>query len=774
MSLPFLVLRQHVETIADRTHGYQIYMGGTADGVNTRDPVGYGNYGQTWEPNLSVCLENTGDTPVRNPWIVINGKRDWRSLEKILKEVLAEGMSEAEKARAIWEFARRHRYHFTTADDEVKDTVKMLNVYGYTLCWDEAYTVANLWQAAGLKIRRGMPHGHCTTEVFFDGQYHLLDSDEHLLVLQRDNETIAGEEEIARDHDLMKRTHVYGILSPESRQTSEQAAALFAPTGFRAGGRPFIGGHRMDLTLRPGEALLWEWADRGKYHGRGQRPPRLANGRLRYLPRLDAGFARWADRAINLRAAGDGLVAEAPEQEAELIYSLASPYVMVGGHAELEAEGRWKAEWSRDGKNWSPVAAGEKTFSLDSHFPPTAPATYSCYLRLRGFGLAVRRLAIEVDLQMAPLSLPALELGLNQIQYTDESEDPRQVRITHRWNERSDLQSPPAPPRPLFPAPGAAVRGTQFAFAWEEVPGATDYHFELSAREDMKYVLSPTFEKLVSRTPSAGRAEWRIPAEGLLNPGQTYYWRVRARSAEGLWGEWSPVWSFIPWAPAVPQELHLEVDAERRQLILHWQPGPGGTPVDHYEIYGSNERGFTASRDPYPVFQGRDGGEAIFPANLLTTTETTSLVVAGPEIPDEQGNRAFYRVIAVDAEGTRSGPSDYAEAPRPFIYTLPLPQAAVGQTWVYPVKVLHSIGDLRCLSDGPHRYFSAFRDGDELRFILDEAPDFVALDERTGLMTARPGPEHLGFHTITFRVQNGQGGVDGQGFDLEVVVPKNS
>ena len=79
-------------------------------------------------------------------------------------------------------------------------------------------------------------------------------------------------------------------------------------------------------------------------------------------------------------------------------------------------------------------------------------------------------------------------------------------------------------------------------------------------------------------------------------------------------------------------------------------------------------------------------------------------------------------------------------------------------------------GDLRAESDGPKRYFSAFRDSDQFRYLLDEGPAFIHLDADTGLITATPGREHLGFHTITFRVHNGPGSVDLQGFDLEVVV----
>jgi hypothetical protein len=757
--------RQHVENATTGSHVYRIRVNGTVDGTNTRDPVGYGNYDQTWESNLSVRMENVGDELVESPWITVNGKRSWRTIDGILGEILEEGMSDAEKARAIWEFARRHRYHFTTADDEVKDTVKMLNMYGYTLCWDEAYTVANLWQAAGLEIRRGVPHGHCTTEVLYDGRYHLLDSDEHLLVLLRDNETIAGEEEIARDHDLMKRSHAYGILSPENRRTSEQAASVFVHTGPRTGGRPFVGDHRMEIDLRPGESLIWEWADRGKHHSR--KPPRLCNGRLVYIPHLNPKFERWAESTENLQPGDAGLEPLDPTRESILVYRLSSPYAMVGGSAKLEDA--WSLEFSHDGEQWSAIDAEGEDRTLDSHLPHNGPATYCCYLRLRGIGQSLARLEIDFDLQMAPLSLPALEVGDNEIRYADESPNSRQVLLTHSWLERDDSTPPPAPSHPLFPESGAPVDGTQFTFSWEAVPDATDYHFRLGSTEEVKYVLSPTFEKLISKTPSAGKAEWHIPCEGLLNPIQTYYWQIRPRNADGLWGAWSPVWSFIPQGPDVPLDLQLEIDWAERRIALNWRPNPKGSPVDHYEIYGSDERGFTASREPYAVFMGRDREEETFPANLLTTETGTSRIVVAPDIPEEFGNRAFYRIVAIDAQGRRSGPSDFVEAPRPFIHTLPPPSAVAGQTCTYQIKALHSIGDLSCVSDGPHRYFSAFRDGDELRFLLDEAPSFIHLDEQTGLLTVTPDSEHLGYHTITFRIQNGQGGVDLQGFDLKVI-----
>jgi len=328
----------------------------------------------------------------------------------------------------------------------------------------------------------------------------------------------------------------------------------------------------------------------------------------------------------------------------------------------------------------------------------------------------------------------------------------------------------------MRPPENGQVQGTRVDFGWEPVDGAVDYHFELSRHRDMRFTLSPVFEKLVSRTPSAGQARWRIPYDGLLNPDETYYWRVRARNEDGLWGPWSRTWNFVVRAPGVPQDLALHPDRDAQSILLSWRPSTDGTRPDHYEIYGSNERGFTAEDDSHEVHIGSEGQSHIVPGNLLATTQDTSLQVVGASLPAERGNRGFYRVIAVDADGLRSGASDYAEAPRPFIYSAPPQEIDAGVRQVYDVGVTRSIGDLRSVTDPSTqedparvggRYQASFRDGDELLFLLDEAPAFVTLDRQTGRMILTPGIEDVSTHTITIRVQSNSGG-DVQGFDLRV------
>jgi hypothetical protein len=161
--------RERVEMIQGAPHKYVIDFRGAVDGTMTRMPVGYAAFVQGWQPNRSVLVENVGQTIVRNPRIVVNGKRIWATTAEVIADATRGYSSPEDRARAIWEFRRRSRFHATTWDPECSDAIKALNVYGYTLCGDEALVINDLWKSAGLVTRRGYPVGHCVTEVFFDG-----------------------------------------------------------------------------------------------------------------------------------------------------------------------------------------------------------------------------------------------------------------------------------------------------------------------------------------------------------------------------------------------------------------------------------------------------------------------------------------------------------------------------------------------------------------------------------------------------------------------------
>src|SRR5262249_45997941 len=97
--------RQHLQEVNSAKQEYRITQGGTMDGENCRSPIGgsFGVWEQTWESNRSVRMENIGETDVINPWLS-NGHNDFRNLKEIAFGVIRPGMSDRDKAIALWRF----------------------------------------------------------------------------------------------------------------------------------------------------------------------------------------------------------------------------------------------------------------------------------------------------------------------------------------------------------------------------------------------------------------------------------------------------------------------------------------------------------------------------------------------------------------------------------------------------------------------------------------------------------------------------------------------
>src|SRR5262245_1408839 len=108
--------KRHVEKVTAGRHVYAVRQGGTMDGTNCRSPIGVGMSDgpaieQTWESNRAVRLENVGETDVVNPWLS-NGQNGFRTMEEIVASAVKPGMTNREKAHALWFQQIRHRYHW--------------------------------------------------------------------------------------------------------------------------------------------------------------------------------------------------------------------------------------------------------------------------------------------------------------------------------------------------------------------------------------------------------------------------------------------------------------------------------------------------------------------------------------------------------------------------------------------------------------------------------------------------------------------------------------
>ncbi|MDA2926016.1 hypothetical protein MYX78_02090, partial [Acidobacteria bacterium AH-259-G07] len=226
----------------------------------------------------------------------------------------------------------------------------------------------------------------------------------------------------------------------------------------------------------------------------------------------------------------------------------------------------------------------------------------------------------------------------------------------------------------------------------------------------------------------------------------------------------------------VPPNVRLQ-DAEHGSFVLRWGTSRGGRKPSSFRIYASKEKGFSVSDEAYEVNVGSQHGtnqKVMFPPNFLATTFQDSFSLR-PE-------HAFYRVVAVDEQGNRSGPSDYAAAPRPFIHSEPPTEAKVGVEYRYDVTSIYSIGDLKCRIQKDDLYRdtyceAAFWDKDKPKFsLVDESPicgyrdpAWLRIDPENGLLIGTPGEEDIDEYQVNVLVEIEGAGQELQSFVLKVV-----
>ena len=483
---PTDVPKRHVQEVSVGRAEYRIVQGGTMDGRNCRSPQGvWTPFEQSWESNRAVRMENVGESDVINPWLS-NGFNDVRSIPQIVAQAIEPGHDQERTGNGDLVAANPASLSLLTATTpNCTIPSRSSTSTGTTPAENDSICLAGLWHHAGFKVAPARPVGHCVTQVYYDNGWHLFDGDMHSMYLLRDNETIAGEQDLVRDHDLIRRTHTQGILRPIGEMGDQWESSIYVFEGETSGDRNAARrhDHEHDAPPRRGPRLA-VGSPRSRQVSRPARSP-IQRPDLQW----DLGVSAQTSRKTHgeegpipsqgIVSRSDGLAAESGKT-GTIVWIIRVPYVLVGG--KIEAVGNAaKFEFSSDGTNWKPVEN-----SLDEFFPATGKALYQYQLRCQLTGDArLKSLDILNDLQMAPLSLPEMGIGENHFVYSDQSGGDRKVRITHDWVERSASRPPAAPEAPVSPRDGGEAEGTDVVFEWQPAvdpdgDGIADYHFELS------------------------------------------------------------------------------------------------------------------------------------------------------------------------------------------------------------------------------------------------------------------------------------------------------
>ncbi len=424
---------------------------------------------------LAVAFASTAAGQVYSPKVLLKGQPDASDLRSLAKGIYAESGAHTprERAEAIWRFFLTDGrfvkpgfwYHiagwaYEEPMGEVLDPVKLLNSYGFGLCYHIAPLLESVWKAGGFEDARvWFLTGHTVAEVYYEGAYHYYDSD--MMGYNPVGRGSPKELPVASVHQIEQDGHI--ILSKLKSPKEADAAAVEAPW-YPADVReaamdglanlftstadnwlfPFERapqGHTMSFELRPGERLIryFQPEPAGPYYlpykstGRAweEFPQEIAAYQIKTAdgPHSQKDDRLWATGLLEYRLPMRG--------ETKPVFEVHSPYVIVDAQFQFDAvlptggqaltvetstdEGR---TWSHAGTLHGPHRGTWQTepavLTRSSHGRRTAVSGSYGYLvrvtKISGaeFGSGLMRTRIQLN----PRTLPELTGGRNELVYT--------------------------------------------------------------------------------------------------------------------------------------------------------------------------------------------------------------------------------------------------------------------------------------------------------------------------------------------------------------------
>ncbi len=228
---------------------------------------------------------------------------DVTTVENILKSFVKRGMSDQERAKALWTAVVKYRHQTTppneylAGDWESHDPVKIFNVYGYCMCCCCSALVEALNREDGREARGRILNGHSVPEVRYKNAWHMFDGSLITYFPKPENGSAAAVDDISAAVARWYASHpdyhnnnqkLFQLMRKDgwSGWKAEGPSLLAHCPYYRAGYLParthgwdatmveydrksevyeygYDVGHRALFSLRPGESFVREAGNRG-------------------------------------------------------------------------------------------------------------------------------------------------------------------------------------------------------------------------------------------------------------------------------------------------------------------------------------------------------------------------------------------------------------------------------------------------------------------------------------------------------------------------------
>ena len=412
---------------------------------------------------------------VYSPKVLVKGQPDPTSLARFAQGIYEQAGAKTprERAEAIWRYfltdgrfvAPGLWYHiagwaYEEPMGELLDPLKLINSYGFGLCYQIAPALEAVYRAGGFEDARvWFLTGHTVTEVFYDGAYHHYDSD--MLGYTTVGDKPAKASTVASVHQLeMDGGIILSKLKGPRDADSKRLDYPWYPADVRAGAMDGLAelftttsdnslfpyerapqGYKPDFVLRPNERLVRYFHPERPglfylpYKFDGTEWKEFPQGDIAYQifvadgPHSQKDERKWGTGYFEYRPKLTGASAQ--------VFDVQSPYVIIDSQfiADLTLASNQQSvvfETSSDnGRTWSLAGRlsgphqgawhGEPAvLTKTAHGRRTAVSgTYGYLLRLTANGGATAsNLLLRTRIQLNPRTLPALVAGHNELRYS--------------------------------------------------------------------------------------------------------------------------------------------------------------------------------------------------------------------------------------------------------------------------------------------------------------------------------------------------------------------
>lgn len=682
-----IVLKDTSWIITQAQDSGHLFMGGFTDPENTWYIGENYQAASGFESMRYLRITNLDTLPSWGAKFLLNRRGNWYSRQEMAAEALQNAQTDKEKALNLFEFVRKSRVHYSSAEyghlDETHEPVKVMGVYGYGLCDDAAFAITNLAHTAGIPAIEWGITAHNISEIVFNDPA-ILDADLEVFYPDYDNSTLKGKYDLSDDRYLVSRVLHHGRNIPFDLNFNRHVASMY--TTFDGVIHRNPNPHELYFTLLPEQSVTFSWERPDSLfehrNWEGITTPQMfsrlignAFWDLTINP-FNPGFTRQLETAQNIKTDTTGLGLRMVPWNAQhpmvLVHKASLPFPHLDHKVFFQTtlpdlSDSLLIDWSVDSLNWNTVYSqtgpfnGFDSCSLYQQIQPLVNnAIYAGYIRIRLYQAdslvqaGLDSLRFQSRTQNSKFFLPYLTIGQNHFHFSRKDSLNGLHQIEMGWQEEHSNHPPTISNVPVFPGIGITTDTARILFRWgnaQDPDGnyASKYHFQLSDRPDMAHCLASNFDRIINPISPSLMAypSFKPEVTGFLNHGQTYYWRVRAMDSQGLWGPWTNTWSFTVNCVMAPTLGSLSLTDSN--YVVSWNPGsPGNTPLA-YAVHGSNEMsGFIPTEQ-----------------TLLGITNNTFWVFDYHPNPPP----TFLRIVALDGNGEESQPSQVINTPFPFVFT---------------------------------------------------------------------------------------------------------